>query len=242
MRTKLSILVMVLLACVMSFTACDVNGKLKAAKLKEEEQQRLEEEKKLEEQKLIDITYVFGDKPASEGLKNVSFKTGVNTDISFRETNVAQFVVNGILSNSFYGIYTLKDNELTFDLSRSIHKDVTAEQFLKAERLFWEYQLKTAEELLKKEGITESERKKAETDIKMIKRGLEELKTYTPNDAWVLENVKRIQQLSKDIEPINPITATISADKKTLTLKKMLVKQNADGTAEYAENVVFTRR
>ena len=241
MRTKLSILVMILLALIVIFTGCDSSG-IKAREAELKEKKRLEEEKKLEEQKLIDITYVFGDKPASEGLKDVSFKTGVNTYISFRETNVAQFVVNGILSNSFYGIYTLTNNEVTFDLSRSIHKDVTAEQFLKAEQLFNEHLLQLFREKLKKEGLSAEEKKSIEMKIRVTEENLEYLKNSSSNDAWVLENVKRIQQLSKDIEPINPITATISADKKTLTLKKMLVKQNADGTAEYAENVVFTSK
>ena len=48
-------------------------------------------------------------------------------------------------------------------------------------------------------------------------------------------------QEAAGLKAINPVIGTLSADKKTLTIKKMFIGIENDGTARYAENVVFTR-
>lgn len=239
MKIKFRLLMMILLTCAISFTACDIDGKTKAAKLKEE--QRLEEEKKLEEQKLMDIVHVFGDKPANDMLKKQVYKNSQHEIVFYEDTNVAGFIIDARRESIPNGIYTLNNSELIFDLSRSIHKDVTVEKYKKGFELAFKKLIQKLKEKLNKDGVLHAEKEKIEQSIKDCEAEIEAVMKTPSDHPHFLYVVKRIQQLSKDIEPINPIIGVLSADKKTLTLKKMLVKQNADGTAEYAENVVFTR-
>lgn len=48
-------------------------------------------------------------------------------------------------------------------------------------------------------------------------------------------------QRAAGLKAVNPVIGTLSADKKTLTVKKMFIRLKKDDTPEYAENVVFTR-
>lgn len=69
----------------------------------------------------------------------------------------------------------------------------------------------------------------------------ESFKKMEKVDEWFQFYKKYHTQRAAGLKAVNPVIGTLSADKKTLTIKKMFIKVKEDGTAEYAENVVFTR-
>ncbi|WP_024751701.1 hypothetical protein [Treponema phagedenis] len=49
-------------------------------------------------------------------------------------------------------------------------------------------------------------------------------------------------RLAAALKTVNPVTGTLSADKQTITIKKMVTDVKEDGTPVYVENAVFTKK
>lgn len=56
------------------------------------------------------------------------------------------------------------------------------------------------------------------------------------------EECQRKNRLAAALKTVNPVTGTLSADKQTITIKKMVTDVKEDGTPVYAEDAVFTKK
>ena len=232
MRTKLSILVMVLVALTVIFTGCDSSG-IKAREAELKEKQRLEEEKKLEEQKKIDILFngkVGELKPDSdfEGTQFTSQKFGEEQYyLKFNtETNSCSIesMSRSAIGSYHTAEYTIKDGKIIFDSTKysKLMSTYTIEE--------WELFFR------KKIGYLSEEELQAnlgsmtvEEFFKKATEGFKKLKFFEKLNETYTKYLK-----------YPALEAEISTDKKTITIKKF-VYPDWDKIVEL-ENVVFTRR
>ncbi|QEJ98631.1 hypothetical protein [Treponema phagedenis] len=56
------------------------------------------------------------------------------------------------------------------------------------------------------------------------------------------EGSQQSKRLAAALKTVNPVTGTLSADKQTITIKKMVTDVKEDGTPVYAEDAVFTKK
>ncbi|QEJ99957.1 hypothetical protein FUT84_01355 [Treponema phagedenis] len=56
------------------------------------------------------------------------------------------------------------------------------------------------------------------------------------------EGSQQSKRLAAALKTVNPVTGTLSADKQTITIKKMVTDVKEDGAPVYVENVVFTKK
>ncbi|MEL3910627.1 MAG: hypothetical protein P1P58_06380 [Treponema sp.] len=56
------------------------------------------------------------------------------------------------------------------------------------------------------------------------------------------EGSQQSKRLAAALKTVNPVTGTLSADKQTITIKKMVTDVKEDGAPVYVENAVFTKK
>lgn len=226
MRTKLNILIMVLLACVMSFTACDIDGKNKAAKLKE--QQQLEEEKLKEKHDILQghVGELKAD-PDFAGIQFTSQKFGEEEYyLKFKtETNSCSIEprARSAIGSYHTAEYTIKDGKVLFDSAKysKLMSTYTTEEW----ELFFRKQFgHLSEEEFKENfgGMTMEE--VIEESIKAFKK---------------FKFFEKLNETYTKYLKYPALEGEISADKKSITIKKF-VYPNWDKIVEL-ENVVFNK-
>ncbi|UTY31744.1 hypothetical protein [Treponema putidum] len=235
MRRKISIL-MLLLVYSMNFTACDMDSK---AKLKA--QQKLEEEKKLKEtQEKYDILFkgkVSNLKAAPDfaGSKFISTECLItklkNKKVKFKfefdnETNSCKFDEFPHMGLVHTAEYTIKDGKIIFDSTKYSMLMAT----LKYED--WE--------VLFKKKLSEASEEEIEEFMESLKGGPKDIEEFFKlvRDCYDKEH-KIFENWNKVYAKYPPLEGEISADKKTITIKKFVIP-NWYEIVEF-ENLVFTR-
>lgn len=218
---------MVLLVCIVSFTACDISGKVKTDKLKE--QQKLEEEKLKEKIDVLqgNVGELKAD-PDFAGIQFTSQKFGEEEYyLKFKtETNSCSIEARARSAIGSYHTaeYTIKDGKFIFDSTKysKLMSTCTIEEW----ELFFRKQYG---------HLSEEEFKKNFSGMTMEKVIKESIKAFKKFKAFETLNETYTKYLKYPV-----LEGEISADKRSITIKKF-VYPDWDKIVEL-ENVVFTRK
>lgn len=234
----------VFLTILLTSTACDIGGKKKM----EEERMKQAQQKKEAQQNIVKPK---GSTDAVAGLSNAVFKTKKYgnewLEMTFSDKNTCTYKLmkegrgNTIFSDHT-AEYSITGNSITLDYSKQIIARMNATVENLREIFIGDYQaeIKQLEEKLQNTTLSKSERTKLEKRLEEDKRVVELIKQGKLDSSLFAEIIVYLQQTATAIKSINPITGELSADKNTLTVKKLLMEFK-DGKPMYAENVVFTR-
>ncbi|QEK04138.1 hypothetical protein [Treponema phagedenis] len=95
------------------------------------------------------------------------------------------------------------------------------------------------------------EKETNETEKQALQKQIDEItaKLAQTDEQLKADISKRMEEvfqwknrLAAALKTVNPVTGTLSADKQTITIKKMVTDVKEDGTPVYVENAVFTKK
>ena len=186
------------------------------------------------------------DKPAYEGFNTVRYESTIKgyknrseLNLYFKDTALCEIRKTPDSSlHQLFADYTVDGDTILFDFKRDIKKKKNITFTELKELVIWQVEgwINECNAELNNPDTPEERKNKLKSDIERYKKELEKMKSgeYDEMCKNISTNLRRQME---ELEKINPIKATVTADKSKIVLERFVTINALDGTKKELENI-----